>query len=173
MTWTMLGLALGAALAVAAHIARLSMRYSRMFSDAHFQEVHDRFVRAVETLEAAWRASAGDAPVMDAFVTSARLAIVVTESLADGGRVLHVSLSQTTGLTTAGVANRFGFFLVTTLDRNKMRLDPFVTQSGVRHLVFAWDGTSLVINDLGSVMDHYRTSYRPLPFRSQEVAATS
>lgn len=173
MTWTMLGLAIGAALAVAAQIARLSRRYSRMFSDAHFKEVHDRFVRAIEAVEASWRASAGDASANDAFVTSAQLAIVVTESLADGCRVLHVSLSQTSGLTTAAVANRFGFFLVTTLNRNKMQLDPFVAPSGVRHLVFTWDGTSLAINDFESVMDHYRTGYRPLPFRSEGLAATS
>jgi hypothetical protein len=169
MTWTMLGLAIGAALAVAVPVARLASRYRRMFSDAHFQEVHDRFVRAIHTVEAAWRESAGDPAAKDAFVTSAQLAIVVTTSLTNGRRVLHVSLSQTSGMTTAAVASRFGFFLVTALNRNKMQLDPFVTSSGVRHLVFAWDGTPLAINDLGHVMEHYRTGYQPLPFRSASI----
>jgi hypothetical protein len=79
--------------------------------------------------------------------------------------VLHVSISQRQGYTTSAVANRFAFFLVVALNRNKLQLTPFVTPSSVHHLVFTWDGTPLQINDLATVMGHYRTHYQPLPFR--------
>ena len=166
MMWATLGITIGVAISVAIPIARLSARYRRMFSEDHFQEVHDRLSRAIETVQDASRTSTGEALSDDMFVTSARLAVVVTQRRVDERRVLHVSLSQTSGPTTSAVAGRFGFFLVAMLNRNKMQLDPFVTPSGVRHLVFAWDGTPLAINDFGSVMHQYRTRYQPLPFRS-------
>lgn len=165
----MMGVAIGLAVLVVVQVARLGRRYRRMFSDAHFQELHERFSRAIATVEAASRASSEDADAQDAFVTSAQLAVAVTEHLADGRRVLHVSLSQSSGPTTGAVAARVGFFLIVTLRRNKMELDPFVTPSGVRHLVFAWDGTPLVINDFASVMNQYRTAYQPVPYRLEEL----
>jgi hypothetical protein len=112
------------------------------------------------------RASADTPDPTDAFVTSAQLAIVVTGHPADGRHVLHVSLSQRQGYTTRAVADRFAFFLVTTLNRNQLQLTPFVTPSAVRHLVFTWDGGPLKLNDFATVMDHCRTRYQPLPFRA-------
>ncbi len=172
MIWMAFGLAVGAALAVVAWVARRRRYYRRIFSEAHFREVHERFARAVETVEAVPRASAAEPVATNAFVTSAQLAIVVTESLANEGRKLHVSLSQPSGFMTSAVASRFGFLLVTTLNRNKMQLNPFATPSGVHHLVFTWDGAPLALNDFGSVMDQYRTGYQPLPFAFQSLAGS-
>src|SRR6185503_20336281 len=103
MFWGVLGLAIGLVVVIAVSVARISRRYRTMFSDAHFREVHERFARAIETVEAAFRASgasAGDAHAEDAFVTSAQLVMIVTLSSMDEGQVLHVSLSQTSGPTT-------------------------------------------------------------------------
>jgi len=72
--------------------------------------------------------------VRTCLVSSAGLAIAVTRTEADNRRVLHVSLSQASGYTTAAVAGWFGFFLVAILNRNKMNLDPFFTRSRVHHL---------------------------------------
>jgi hypothetical protein len=84
--------------------------------------------------------------------------------------VLHVSLSQASRHTTSAVAGRFGFFLVTILDRNKLSLDPFFTRSRVHHLVFsAPAGVPLEINGLDRVMQHYRAGYRPLPYELRAV----
>src|SRR5215813_10730234 len=166
MMWAALWITIGVAVAVAIGIARLSARYRRMFSEDHFKEVHDRFAVAIKTVQDASRTSTGDTRTEDKFITSAKLGIVVSEHRVDERQVLHVSLSQTTGLTTSAVAGRFGYFLVSILNRNQMELDPFVRPSGVRHLVFAWNGAPLAINDFGSVMEQYRTKYQPLPFRT-------
>ncbi len=173
MTWTALGLALGVVFALVVSIARSARRSGHMLSDAHWAELHERFARAIDTVEAAARTAAGDAVAQDAFVTSARLAIAVTMHQADERWVLHVSLSQPSSMIMNAVAQRVGFFLVTTLHRNKMQLDPFVTASGVHHLVFAWDGTPLVLDDLGTVMAHCRTRRRPLPFRTAAIEPIS
>jgi hypothetical protein len=165
MLWLLLGLIVAGVVVVVVGVRAITQRYRNWFSDAHFQEVHARFVRAIEAMEAA-RGSAGSPDPTDAFVTSAQLAIVVTGHVADGRQVLHVSLSQRQGITTHAVASRFAFFLVTILDRNHLKLTPFVTPSAVRHLVFTWDGGPLKLNDFATVMGHYRTRYRPVPFRA-------
>src|SRR5262249_26964187 len=104
MLWILLGLIVAGMVVVG--IRQIAQRYRKLFSDTHFQEVHARFVRAIEAVEAA-RASADTPDPADAFVTSAQLAIVVTGHLADGRHVLHVSLSQPHGITTRAVAGRF------------------------------------------------------------------
>ena len=165
MLWILLGLIVAGMVVVVGGIHKITQRYRKLFSDAHFEEVHARFVSAVEAMEAA-RAPADAPDPTDAFVTSAQLAIMVTRHQADGHHVLHVSLSQRQGYTVQVVASRFAFFLVTTLNRNELQLTPFVTPSTVHHLVFRWDGGPLKINGFATVMDHYRTHYRPLPFRA-------
>lgn len=163
MLWILLGLIVAGMVVVVVGIREITRRYRKLFSDAHFREVHARFVCAIEAVAAA-RDSADAPDPADAFVTSAQLAIMVTGRPADGRHVLHVSLSQRQGYTTRAVADRFAFFLVTTLNRNKLQLTPFATPSAVRHLVFTWDGGPLKLNDFATVMDHYRTQYQPLPF---------
>jgi hypothetical protein len=169
MLWILLGLIVAGVVVVVVGIRDIMQRYRKLFSDAHFQEVHARFVHAIEAVEAA-RASADTAEPSDAFMTSAQLAIVVTGHAADGRQVLHVSLSQRPGPTTGAAANRFAFFLLTILNRNKLQLNPFRTPSTVHHLVFTWDGGPLKLNDYATVMDHYRTHYQPLPFQVQAIA---
>jgi hypothetical protein len=78
--------------------------------------------------------------------------------------VLHVSLSQQARPTTAAVANRFSFFLLSALNANKLSLDLFFTSSGVHHLVFRGALAPLVVNDFVTSFDIYRSTYRPLPF---------
>lgn len=165
MLWILLGLIVAGMVVVVIGIREITLRYRKLFSDAHFQEVHARFVRAIEAVEAA-RALADTPDPADAFVTSGQLAIMVTGSSAEGRHVLHVSLSQRQGYTTRAVADRFAFFLLATLNRNKLRLTPFVTPSAVRHLTLTWDGGPLQLNDFAAVMDHYRKHYQPLPFRT-------
>ncbi|HEX3904909.1 MAG TPA: hypothetical protein VH853_18895 [Polyangia bacterium] len=154
MPWAILGIVV--ALAAAGLVARRAKYYGRLFSDAHFREVYDGFVPALGPGRA--------------FVTSAGLALAVTTTEVDDRRVLHVSLSQTSGYTTSAAAGRFGFFLVAILNRNKMSLDPFFTDSRVHHLVFASPaGAPLEINDFDSVMQHYRRGYRPLPYALRAI----
>jgi hypothetical protein len=149
MPWMILGIVV--ALALAGLVAQRARYDGRLFSDAHFREVYDKFVPALGSGRA--------------FVTSAGLAIAVTRTEADDHRrVPHVSLSQASGYTTAAVAGRFGFFLVAILNRNKMNLDPFFTRSRVHHLVFASPAAPLEINDFDYVIQQYRRGYRPLPY---------
>jgi hypothetical protein len=148
MPWLLLGIVV--ALALAGLVAQRARYYGRLFSDAHFREVYDKFVPALGSGRA--------------FVTSAGLAIAVTRTEVDDRRVLHVSLSQASGYTTAAVAGRFGFFLVAILNRNKMNLDPFFTRSSVHHLVFASTAAPLEINDFDNVIQQYRRGYRRLPY---------
>lgn len=153
MPWAIPGIVV--ALAVAG-LVRRAKYYGRLFSDAHFREVYDGFVPALGP--------------GGAFVTSAGLAVAVTRTEVDGRRILHVSLSQASGYTTSAVAGRFGFFLVAILNRNKMNLDPFFTRSGVRHLIFASPAAApLEINDFDSVIQHYRSGYRPLPYALRAI----
>jgi hypothetical protein len=154
MPWTIVGIVV--ALAVTGHVARRARYYRRLFSEAHFREVYDGFVPALGPGRA--------------FVTSAGLAVVVTSTEVDDRRVVHVSLSQPSGYTTSSVAGRFGFFLITILNRNKMDLDPFFTRSRVHHLVFASPAAApLEINDFDSVMEHYRRDYRPVPYAPHAI----
>jgi len=152
-------------------VVRRVRLYGRMFSEAHFREVHQRFAAAVQTTTAAWRAPVTEARAEagDAFVTSAQLAIAVTASDSNGRHLLHVSLSQATGYTTAAVANRFGFFLITMLNQNKLELDLFFTPSGVHHLVFASDVEQLRVAGFESVDAQYRCGYRPLPYAARRL----
>jgi hypothetical protein len=148
MPWLILGIVV--ALALAGLVAQRAKYYGRLFSDAHFREVYDEFVPALGSGRA--------------FVTSAGLPIAVTRTEADDRRVLHVSLSQASGYTTAAVAGRFGFFLIAILNRNKMNLDPFFTRSSVHHLVFTSPAATLEINDFDNVIQQYRRGYRRLPY---------
>ena len=171
----MIGAALAAAfgLALAVPVVRRMRLYSRMFSEAHFRELHERFAAAVQTVAEVRRAPANEADrasAGDAFVTSAQLAIAVTASLANGRHVLHVSLSQTSGYTTSSVANRFGFFLITMLNQNKLELDLFFTPSRVHHLVFTSDTDGLRVADFASVDAQYRSGYRPLPYATGRLS---
>lgn len=153
MPWSILGIV--AALALAGFVAQRAKYYRRLFSDAHFREVYDAFVLSLGSGRA--------------FVTSAGLTVAVTRTESGDRRVLHVSLSQTSGYTTYSVAGRFGFFLVAILNRNKMDLDPFFTRSGVRHLVFAYPAAPLEINDFDNVIQQYRRGYRPLPYTLRAI----
>lgn len=165
MIWARVVAAGGLALAVP--VLRRMRLYRRIFSEAHFRELHERFAAAVRTVTEVLRAPANAADAAaagDAFVTSAQLAVAVTASLANGRHVLHVSLSQTSGYTTSSVASRFGFFLITMLNQNKLELDLFFTPSRVHHLVFTSDADSLRVADFTSVDEQYRRDYRPLPY---------
>jgi hypothetical protein len=153
MPWQILGIVV--ALALAGLVLQGARYYGRLFSDAHFREVYDEFVPALGSGRA--------------FVTSAGLAIAVTRTEADDRRVLHVSLGQASGYTTAAVAGRFGFFLVAILNRNKMNLDPFFTLSNVHHLVFASPAAPLEINDFDNVIQQYRRDYRRLPYTLRAI----
>jgi hypothetical protein len=153
MPWAILGIVV--ALALAGLVGQRVKYYGRLFSDAHFREVYDKFVPALVSGRA--------------FVTSAGLAIAVTRTEADDPPVLHVSLSQASGYTTSAVAGRFGFFLVAILNRNKMNLDPFFTRSRVHHLVFASPAAPLEINDFDNVIQQYRRGYRPLPYTLRAI----
>jgi hypothetical protein len=171
MIWA-LAAAFGLVLSLAVPVLRRMRLYSRMSSEAHFREVYERFAAAVQTVTEVLRApaSAADAEAAgDAFVTSAQLAMAVTASLTNGRHVLHVSLSQTSGYTTTSAASRFGFFLITMLNRNKLELDLFVTPSRVHHLVFSSDLAELRIADFASVDEQYRRDYRPLPYAPRRL----
>ena len=171
MIWAALAAAFGLALAIP--VSRRMSLYRRMFSEGNFREFHERFAAAVQTVTEVRRRAVNEADATvagDSFVTSAQLAIAVTASLANGRHVLHVSLSQTSGYTTSSVANRFGFFLITMLDQNKLELDLFFTPSRVHHLVFTSDTDGLRVSDFASVDEHCRSGYRPLPYTLRRLA---
>ena len=137
--------------------------YGRIFAPAHFWEVYSTFMGLIEAEREAQR-SGDQLPRPSRAVTSAGLVLGVTYRSDGDDPVLHISLSQQGRATTGAVANRFGFFLLSAVNGNKLSLDPFFTGSGVHHLVFKGALAPLAVNDFDTTFDAYRSSYRPLAF---------
>jgi len=144
--------------------------YRRIFSEEHFHEVHSTFLDLLQTQSQGAAHQGSTAP--SSALTSAGLVLGVTYRAAGDDPMLHVSLSQQARPTTGAVANRFAFFLLCVLSRNRLRLDPFFTASGVHHLVFAGKLAELALNDFPVAFAAYHSGYRPLPFVLQALEPT-
>jgi hypothetical protein len=167
--WTIILIAVAIAVAIAVLADR--RYYERLFSEAHFKEVYDKFALAVRPLNNGRAAivESDEALYQSTFVTSADLAVSVTAKLEGDRRVLHVSLSQASAYTTSAVAGRFGFFLVGVLRQNEMNLDAFFTRSRVHHLVFASEPSPLHLSDFDGAMNQYRRGYRPIRYARRSI----
>lgn len=161
MLWIIAGVVLVAALAFVFY-GRAGY-YRRIFSDEHFQEVYSTFVDLLRAQRPSGLPADSPAAPSTA-LTSAGLVLGVTYRAAGDDPVLHISLSQQEPPTTRALANRFAFFLLCVLDRNKLGLNPFFTDSGVHHLVFTGQLTELTLNDFSVAFEAYRSSFQPLPF---------
>jgi len=161
MLWIIAGLVVVAAAAFVLYGG--AAYYRRIFADEHFREVHSTFLDLVRAQGSG--GSQGDPPeAPSTALTSAGLVLSVTYRKAGDDPVLHVSLSQQGRPTTNAVANRFAFFIVCMLNRNKLGLHPFFTGSRVHHLVFTGQLADLAINDFSVAFEAYRSTFQPLPF---------
>ncbi len=167
----LLGLGLAAAAAVGVFLWRKQRYYGRMFAEAHFREVHGKFLAALRKAEE--RRGLDEAPSPDngtAFLSSAGLAVAVTVSEKDGRQTAHVSLSQPGTVTTSTVAGRFGFFLLTALKANRLELFPFFTDSRVHHLILTGNPGAWQVAPSEEAYRDYRADYAPIPFALQSVS---
>jgi hypothetical protein len=55
MLWLLLGLIAAGIVVVVVGLRRIRQRYRNLFADAHFEEVHARFVRTIEAIDVAVR----------------------------------------------------------------------------------------------------------------------
>jgi hypothetical protein len=161
MTWLIIG-----SIAILGVVGLLYSRgayYRAIFATEHFREVHATLGKLIQA-ESEASPSEEEPARPGGALTSAGLVLGVTYRSGGHDPVLHVSLSQQARPTTAAVANRFSFFLLSALNANKLSLDLFFTSSGVHHLVFRGALAPLVVNDFVTSFDIYRSTYRPLPF---------
>jgi hypothetical protein len=142
-------------------LASASARLRRTFSKEHFREVYDGFVGLVPS-EVTPKTEASPR----AFASSDGLRLVVTDSVTDSTRELHVSIGHG-HRTTAPVGQHFAFFLLMILNQNKLSLTPFTKPSGIHHLAFRTVAPVLVLRDFDEAYAQYSTSFRPIPFRRE------
>ncbi len=138
--------------------------YSALFHESTFQRFYESMSKAV--MASIQMRSAPSIDSGTAFVLPEGIAASVTFDKEDGHFQLHISLSQSDRRTTHAVASRFGYFVLAMLNKNRAKLSPFFTASGVHHLIFALDTADIVLNRFDESYSDYNHHYRPIPFES-------
>ena len=166
-SWVTLAVLATAGVGIAAFVGSRRRKLAAILSRAHFEELHELFVTGVRAAESSPDAEP-DPEAGTAFVTSAGIGIGISAA-ADDAQRLHVSISQVGTVTTSAVASRVAFFVLATLGRNKLAVDPFVTHSRVHHLEVAHQHASLAVRPFAEVFAAYEHHYEPLPFRLETL----
>ena len=104
--------------------------YKRIFSEEHKRKVYDWFIENIQIKEVNHEGIQ--------LLTDEGLGFVMTKELIDDEYQVHVSLSEVRGYTTGAVSESFGGLLVYSLSNNQMEINPYMTQTGVRHIIFSF-----------------------------------
>ena len=154
------------ALIIIVVIYRKSAYYKNVFSDAHYREIH------------AWLARALSAPPLEmpsleagtAFQTSAGIALALSQVNQTESFQLHISISETRGITTHAIAGRVAFLIFFSLNKNKCTANLFFTPSGVHHIALNKDTAGWQLRDENESLATMK-DFSPLPFMPQDSDA--
>jgi hypothetical protein len=149
---------------IAVVLIRKSTYYKTVFSSQHYVEIHQWLVAALKTPPA-------EMPSLEtgtAFQTSAGIALALSQINQADLFQLHISISETRGITTNAIAGRIAFLVFYALNKNKCSADLFFTLSGVHHIVLSKDSADWLVRDevesIGTI-----NNYSPLPFRLENI----
>lgn len=162
MFWIILVIAV-CIVVVITYIISSKRYYSSIFHETTFQKFYLSMSKAVM----ASVQIKGSDPSLDndtAFVLSEGIAAGVTFDDKDGQFQLYISLSQPGRRTTTAVASRFGYFVLSMLNQNQAKLSPFVTTSGVHHLILTLETDRIALNGFDESYSEYNQHYSPIPF---------
>ncbi len=139
-----------------------SKYYGTIYSENHYTEIYD-WIKSVVKLDSAEEPSFDNGT---AFSSTAGCGFTFSRNV-DEEDTIHIAISQIDTLTTHAVCGRIAFLIVLILNKNKVNVDLYFTESLVHHVILSKKfGDEWITNEINIVMDAMNSS-EPLIFRFQ------